>query len=82
MIMSVENEIIMAIVMLITCIFLIMWYTVRGNRLCFFFGHKWDRSVYFDEFSSNVLDYRRNCKRCGLRENWVQHKPAPYRNDW
>ena len=46
----------------------------RKSILCKLGFHKWGRARFFSQVSSNVRDYRKRCKRCGLTKSWVKPK--------
>lgn len=45
-----------------------------ASWLCKIGIHKWGRANFMHHFSSNVLDWKQDCKLCGKRITWVQPK--------
>ncbi|MBN2367611.1 hypothetical protein JXC34_01225 [Candidatus Woesearchaeota archaeon] len=47
--------------------------------LCLLGLHNYSKPHYTDHFSSNVLDYRQKCGRCGHIITWTQPKGIDYK---
>lgn len=45
--------------------------------LCKLGFHKWNKPIFYDNFSSNVKEYKKKCIKCNKIKRWVEHKPVP-----
>jgi hypothetical protein len=46
-----------------------------GRILCSLGFHKWGKKFGFDEYGSNVIDWKSRCERCGKLKKWVEARP-------
>ncbi|MFA4886652.1 MAG: hypothetical protein WC595_00400 [Candidatus Nanoarchaeia archaeon] len=44
------------------------------SLLCSLGFHKWGKKAGFNNWSSNVIEYKKQCLRCGLVKRWVEAK--------
>ncbi|MBU5574864.1 MAG: hypothetical protein QXF15_03010 [Candidatus Aenigmatarchaeota archaeon] len=40
--------------------------------LCKFGFHNWSKVQSIHNFSSNVIDYKKFCRRCGIQKTWTE----------
>lgn len=43
-----------------------------GRLLCSIGIHKWGKKFGHDQISSNVIDWKKRCLRCGFTKKWVK----------
>ena len=44
------------------------------SLLCQFGFHKWSKKAGYNNWSSNVIEYKKQCERCGKVKRWVEAK--------
>jgi len=49
-----------------------------GKFLCWIGIHKWGKKFGYDQHSSNIIDWKKRCERCGKLKKWVEAKPEKY----
>jgi len=49
-----------------------------GKLLCRIGLHDWGKPHGLDQFSSNVVDWKKKCRRCNAVRRWVEHKQEDY----
>jgi len=49
-----------------------------GNILCSVGIHEWGKKFGYDQHSSNVIEWKKRCQRCGKLKKWVAAKSEDY----
>jgi hypothetical protein len=49
-----------------------------GKILCKAGIHDWGKKFGYDQHSSNVIEWKQRCTRCGTLKQWVEAKSADY----
>jgi len=49
-----------------------------GKILCFIGIHDWGKKFGYDQHSSNIIDWKKRCQRCGKLKRWVAAKSKDY----
>jgi len=47
-----------------------------GRILCFIGLHAWGKKRGYNQYSSNVIEWKQTCSRCGKIKRWIEAKKA------